>query len=70
VILNYGSGIYYNLDVVGSFIWNLLQSEPVSKEHLTSTICAEFDVEVNQCKSDLNFLLEDLAKEGLVAEIN
>jgi hypothetical protein len=70
MVLNYGSGIYYNLDAVGSFVWNLLQSEPISKEYLVDKICTEFDVEPSQCESNLSLLLEELTKEELIAETN
>jgi hypothetical protein len=42
----------------------------MSKECLVDKVCTEFDVKPNQCKSDLNFLLEELTKEELVTKIN
>lgn len=70
VILNFGSGIYYNLDEVGSFVWELLQKTPATIYELVDKICSEFDVTPTQCEEDLNLLLKDLIYEKLITETN
>jgi hypothetical protein len=68
VILNLNNGIYYGLDPVGSFIWNLIQS-PKELIEIRDSILDEYDVDEERCKQDLLELLNDLAEKGLV-EIN
>ncbi len=70
VILNFGSGVYYNLDEVGSFAWNLLQKAPATVDELAEKVCSEFEVSRTQCEEDLNLLLDDLANEKLVTKVD
>jgi hypothetical protein len=65
VILNLDNGIYYGLDPVGSFIWNLIQS-PKELIEIKDQILVEYDVDDEKCKQDLFELLNDLAAKGLV----
>ena len=65
VILNLKSGVYYSLDAVGAFIWNLIQ-EPKTVNDIRDAILAEYEVEIEHCERDLLALLEKLNAEGLV----
>jgi hypothetical protein len=65
VILGFKSGAYYSLDLVGLFVWNLLQ-EPRSVSDLCSAIFEEYEVELEHCKQDLLALLMELAAKQLI----
>lgn len=65
VILNLKNGVYYSLDRVGTYIWDLLK-EPIQVGEIRSAILEEYDVEANRCERDLLNLLEKLASEELI----
>jgi Coenzyme PQQ synthesis protein D (PqqD) len=69
VILNLQNGVYYGLDPVGAFIWNLLK-EPVKVDGIRDAILEEYDVEPDQCERDLLDLLGKLRSEGLIEVSN
>jgi hypothetical protein len=65
VILNLADGIYYGLDDAGAEIWRLLAT-PVTVDEICLGISASFDVELDQCRTDVLKLLESLASRGLI----
>lgn len=65
VILHAPSGTYFGLDEVGKRIWQLLQS-PIATRRIHETLLAEFDVEPEQCRTDLLTFLSQLESEGLL----
>jgi hypothetical protein len=69
VILGLTSGVYYGLDTVGTFVWNLLQ-EPRTIASLRDAILEEYDVEPDRCEQDLLALLERLRDENLVEVVD
>lgn len=70
VILNYGSGMYFNLDEVGTCIWHFIQKEPASLAKLVEEVCQEFDVIAATAETDLSLLLENLLHEKLISEVS
>lgn len=66
VILNHAEGVYYGLDEVGTFVWQLLQQAPASFDALKDSIMATFDVDEQTCVQDLQELLNQLMHEKLV----
>jgi hypothetical protein len=64
-ILNLETGVYYGLNAVGAFIWNLIQ-KPVSVEQIKEAILAEYEVDPARCERDLLRLLNELADRGLI----
>lgn len=70
VILQFDSGEYYNLNEVGSFIWELLQQKPHTLPELLTEVCQNFAVEASDCEIDIQHLLYDLVNEQLVSEIS
>lgn len=70
VILQFDSGEYYNLNEVGSFIWELLQKKPHSLAELLTEVCENFDVYSSDCEKDIQLLLHDLDNEKLVSKIS
>jgi Coenzyme PQQ synthesis protein D (PqqD) len=69
VVLDLKSGIYYGLNSMGTFVWNLIQT-PIRIEQIRDAILAEYEVEPFQCEQDLLQLLDDLAKAKLVEFVN
>ena len=65
VILNIKSGVYHGLNEVGASIWKLIQ-EPRTIEEIKQRLLEEYNVEPEQCQSDLIALLEDLVAAGLI----
>lgn len=65
VILNLKSGVYHGLNEVGASIWKLIQ-EPKTIKEIEQKLLEEYDVEPEQCQSDLIALLEDLLAAELI----
>ena len=65
VILGMEDGVYYGLNPVGAFIWNLVQ-KPVKVEEIRDSILEEFDVGEEECEADLIELLNELLEKNLI----
>lgn len=65
VILNLQTGVYYGLDPVGSFIWQLLQS-PTDIDTICAALLSEYDVEPQRARQDVIRLINHLMEEGLI----
>ena len=66
VILNHADGVYYNLEEVGAFVWEKLQSQSMTFEEIVEIVCEHYEVEATVCKQDIKKLLDDLIKEKLI----
>ena len=65
VILGLKDGVYYGLNPVGAFIWNIIQ-EPKTVAEIRDAVLEEYDVEKEVCEKDLMELLTELSDKGLV----
>ena len=65
IILNSKSGVYFGLNAVGASIWNLIQ-EPKTINEIRDAILAKYQVEPEQCESDILGLLQEMQTEGLI----
>ena len=65
VILDLNSESYFGLDEVGTRIWQLLQ-EKKNLQAVFDTLLDEYDVEAEQLESDINRLIDDMMKNGLL----
>ena len=65
VILGLKDGVYYGLNPVGAFIWNLIQ-KPKTVAEIRDAVLEEYDVEKEVCENDLMGLLTELSDKGLV----
>ncbi|RUW48353.1 MULTISPECIES: PqqD family protein [unclassified Mesorhizobium] len=63
-LLNLKSNIYYSLNGVGAFIWDLIQ-EPKPVADIRSAVLARYNVDAERCKGDVDALLKGLAENGL-----
>lgn len=67
-LLDLNSNVYYSLNGVGAFVWQLLQQERRVSE-LREAILEQYDVDAARCEADLSALLADLSKSGLVRRV-
>ncbi|MDP3566401.1 MAG: PqqD family protein [Methanobacteriales archaeon HGW-Methanobacteriales-1] len=65
VILGLKDGVYYGLNPVGAFIWNLIQ-KPITVKEIKEAILNEYDVEEEVCENDLIELLGNLQEKNLI----
>lgn len=65
VILDTNKGIYYGLDAVGTYIWNLLQ-QPATLREVRNAVLQAYDVDVSICERDLMTLIQKLSSNSLV----
>ncbi|WP_027142859.1 PqqD family protein [Mesorhizobium sp. WSM3626] len=63
-LLNLKSNIYYSLNGVGAFIWELIQ-ESKSIADIRSAVLARYNVDAERCKADVDALLKGLMENGL-----
>jgi hypothetical protein len=64
-ILDLESGQYYGLNAIGARIWSLIQ-EPKTITDVLEILLSEYQVNAEQCESDLLSLLGALYAKGLV----
>jgi hypothetical protein len=64
-ILHLASGVYYGLDPTGAWVWSLIQV-PRTVAEIRAGLVARYDVEPERAARDLDGLLGDLAREGLI----
>ncbi len=65
VILDLKSEQYFSLDAVGTRVWQLLETVPMLEE-IYHQLLMEYDVEPEQLKTDLEMLIAELSREGLI----
>lgn len=65
IILDPEGSSYFSLAGVGTRVWELLQ-EGTTRDGLVRTITAEYDVAQDRCQRDIDALLQDLRKHGLL----
>lgn len=66
VILNLDSGIYYGLNEVGAYIWDLIAQRPHRFDQLRSCLLETYDVSPQDCEQDLTAVLLELRAAGLI----
>ena len=68
VALDLVAGKCFGFNEVAAAVWRYL-SEPRSFEEIELHLRHEFDVEANQCASELKELLKDMESKGLIGGI-
>ncbi|WP_027052706.1 PqqD family protein [Mesorhizobium erdmanii] len=63
-LLNLKSNIYYSLNGVGAFIWELIQ-EPKTIGDIQGAVLERYNVDAERCKADVDALLKGMAENGL-----
>jgi len=64
VLLEPEAGIYFSLNEVGARIWDMMR-DPVPVESIARRIMEEYDVDPEQCRTDVLRLLSELVERGL-----
>lgn len=65
VILDLARGLYYELDLVGTLVWELVQ-EPVAIASVCRAVSEAFGIDAAQAEQDMLPFLNDLASQGLL----
>ncbi|MER8650881.1 PqqD family protein [Mesorhizobium sp. M0586] len=63
-LLDMRSNIYYSLNSVGAYIWELIQ-EPRPISEIRSAVLDRYNVDPERCRADVDGLLKGLADAGL-----
>ena len=63
-LLDMRSNIYYSLNSVGAYIWELIQ-EPKPISEIRSAVLERYNVDAERCKADVDALLKGMAENGL-----
>lgn len=64
VMMNLERGAYFGLDGVGSRIWALIESA-VAPDEIVAALTAEYAVDAETCKADVERFLAELIENGL-----
>lgn len=64
VLLDVETSKYYDLNLVASRIWQLLE-QPRSPDELCETLQDEFDVDPADCKAQVEAFLKQMCDKGL-----
>ena len=65
VILALKAGVYYGMNPLGTFIWDLIQ-KPIRISQVRDRILQEYQVAPDQCERDLISLMKDLLDNDLI----
>lgn len=65
VMLSLQDGTYYGLDEVGAEIWRLIQT-PMTVGHIVASLVEMYDVDAQQCRTDVIRLVAVLRDRRLV----
>jgi hypothetical protein len=68
VMMDINKGKYFSLNKVATRIWDLLE-KPSDIEELCEKLMLEYEVDEEQCKSEVKELLAEMNKLGLVTEL-
>lgn len=67
ILLDPESGFYYTLDEVGGRIWELCDGKR-PQEEIAGVLAGEYDAPRETIAADVAELVEDLARENLIAD--
>lgn len=67
VILNLQTGIYFGLEQVGARVWKLI-ADGNARDQITDIVAGEYSAPRDGIQRDIEELLSDLSREGLLAE--
>lgn len=65
IIINLANGVYYSMDKVGAFVWDLLQAGHTLEE-VIAAVTAQYDVSRSQAESNVQELVQELVQENLI----
>ncbi len=65
IILNLDTGFYYSLNKIGTIIWQML-NEKKKIPQIIEAMCRDYNNATSKIGRDIEFLIKDLSKEGLL----
>ncbi len=65
VLLSLDEGCYYGLDELGTRIWKLMHQD-LDRDQVVAAIVAEYEVEPERARGDLDAFLSNLRESGLI----
>jgi hypothetical protein len=65
VVLSVSNGKYYNLEVIGGRIWDLLV-EPQGVSDIVDALLEEYQIDCVACEEDVIAFLNQVYEEGLI----
>jgi hypothetical protein len=65
VMMSVSEGKYFGLNAVAIRVWELLQ-EPTTPAKIVATLCDEFDVDADICRSEVLRFVDELIDSGIV----
>ena len=68
IIINVATGVYYSIEDVGAYIWDLLTSEH-SLEQIPQALISRYHVSADRARKDLEDFVQQLVEEDLMVEI-
>lgn len=66
VLLHVANGMYYSLNEVGTYVWNLIEKQSRAVPELVDAVMSEYAVDRARCEADVIKLLEELEERGLI----
>jgi hypothetical protein len=66
IMMDLEQGNYYDLNIVGSRIWDLIEKE-ISVKDICSILLSEYNVEEKHCKMAVITFLKEMQKEGIIS---
>jgi hypothetical protein len=69
IILSIDRGLYFGVEGVGSFIWDLIQ-DPVSIADVRSAVVSEYDVDPARAGEDVSRFVGDLISNDLARVVH
>ena len=65
VMMSIEKGEYYGIGGVGTDVWELLQ-EPITIDEILNSVCPEYDISEEGCRSEIDAFISELVRRGLV----
>lgn len=69
VLMHVPLGKYFSLNETGRTIWKVLEKGEVSLKTMIEAIMDEFEIDVEQCRRDLEGLLNSMIQKGILEEV-
>jgi hypothetical protein len=69
IILQLNKGMYYSMNEVGTFIWDLLKIAPLELEEIVEQVQDNFDIDYDTCKTGVEIVIQDLIKAELLVQV-
>ena len=69
VLLDLDSKFYFSLNPTGAHIWKHCADAPADRDEIVASLCAEFAVDADRARADVDGLLAKLTTERLIERV-